>query len=146
MSKSTRAGCASHVLIPVEENTALRDRKGWPCFKVHHGNMLSILYADHTVIVFISCVSPLEIFIRTYLCICLVGTTQEVSPRSHFTSFVAPCGTAHKTTGWFFYYGNKSNVCSSFGFIVKSNNFLHPSCTYIVKKYCCQCPHPACKR
>lgn len=27
MSKSTRAGCASHILIPVEENAALRDRK-----------------------------------------------------------------------------------------------------------------------
>lgn len=27
MSKSTRAGCASHVLIPAGEKTALRDRE-----------------------------------------------------------------------------------------------------------------------
>lgn len=94
------------------------------------GNMLSILYADHTVIIFISCVSSLEIFIRMYLCICLVGTTQEVFPL--YFSSLPHAGQHIKPSGGFFYYGNKSNVCSSFGFIVKSNNFLRPSCTCIL--------------
>lgn len=63
--------------------------------------MLSILYADHTVIIFISCVSPSETFIGTFLRICLVGTTQEVSPRSHF-SLLSRAGQHIKPLGGFF--------------------------------------------
>lgn len=61
--------------------------------------------------------------------------------------FVAPCGTAYKTVGWLFLLW-KQEQCLLFLRLYCQVKQFPPSQLhmYIVKKYCCQCPHPACKR
>lgn len=135
----------------VEENTALRDRKWWPCFKVHHGNTQYQFCMQNTLLF-------VMIIIISYIYLWCVYV--YLFFKNHFGSFPTlhlwvqscpPCRTACKLFCWLFNYGNESNVCSASGFIVKSNNGKRgiastPPGHVYCKEILLLVPHSACKR
>lgn len=104
---------------------------------MHHGNTLSNLYAEHTAICcdylcFLCCTFG-DIYKDLFLFVCFLRNTKFSHTHTfHFSLFTL--AGQHTAWWWLCNYGNKSDVCSPFGFNVKSNNCLHPTCTCILSR------------